>query len=134
MVMAAPVPSDAIAAIPAVVDRLHGDQLLIPITAEGRRFACAVDSGGGDLVSLDERAGALVGLFGDTAGVSAGIGATLVRDQRLHGITLEIGGLTFENQTIVLRQFAADTAGIDCYLGLGVLRAYVVEFDYVIPR
>lgn len=134
MAAAAPAAPNALATVAATVDQLHGDQLLIPVIADGKRFWCAVDSGGGAIVSLDERTGGRAGFVADSAGLSGGIGAALVGDRRVHGVTLQIGGLTFNDQTIVMRPFADDMSGIECYLGLGVLREYVVELDYVAPR
>ena len=104
--------SSVVATVGATVDQRNGDQLLIPVIANGRRLLCAVDSGGGALISLDERACERSGSIADSAGLSGGLGASRIPDQRIHGVTLQIGRVTITDQTIVMRPFTADMSGI----------------------
>lgn len=106
--------------------------LLIAVTVNGKGFWCAADSGGG-VFSLDEKKGAAAGFHGDSAGHSSGVGPAVVSDQRMHGATIQIGDITLREQTIVMRPYPREVPDMDCVLGTGLLRNYIVEFDYSTP-
>ncbi len=107
--------------------------LLIPVTINEHRFWCNPDSGGSNVLSLDEKKGAAAGFKADSSGASAGAGPNIVRDQRMTGATVQIGTVTLRNLTIVMRPYQG-VPEMDCILGTGLLRNYTVEFDYTAPQ
>jgi hypothetical protein len=52
----------------------------------------------------------------------------------MSGATLQIGAATVRDQTVVMRPYPAEVPEMDCIIGLGPLKAYVVEFDYGTPE
>jgi hypothetical protein len=119
--------------IPAKLSTSVEGFLLVPVTINGKRFWCDLDSGGSSVLSLDEKKAAAAGFRADETGTSAGAGPTVIRDQRLHGATVQVGGLALPPRTIVMRRFPAEVPEMDCVMGASLLQDYVVQFDYVTP-
>src|SRR5947209_16716974 len=126
-------PAPSATTIPARFDDLYGYFLLIPVAVNGTTFWCDVDSGGSAVFSLDEQEGRRAGFKADSSGTSAGVGSGIVADTRLRGATIRLGDVTIDNQTIVMRPYPPEIPEMDCIVGLGVLRDYAVQFDYVTP-
>jgi membrane-associated protease RseP (regulator of RpoE activity) len=119
--------------LPAKLDAEGASQMLIPIRVQGHTFWCNADSGGSRVLSLDLTKALNAGLQPNTTGTHAGVGPDVSRDQRVRGITVEIGTVALHDMTIVLAPRPTVVPDIDCVLGLGVLREYAVEFDYLAP-
>jgi hypothetical protein len=133
VVVAQPEPTAVV--LPAKVDAEGFSQLLIPIQIDGHKFWCSADSGGSRVLSLDLSKALNAGLQPNATGSSAGVGPEVRRDQRVRGTVVEIGSIVLRDITVVLNHHEHPTIvpDIDCVLGLGLLREYVIEFDYVTP-
>ena len=70
------------------------------------------------------------GLSPTSTGLSAGVGSEVIPDERLSDASLKIGNLRIANQTVVMRPETAE----GCVFGVGMLRNYVVQIDYVTPK
>ena len=88
------------------------------------------DSGGDSVLVLDRRKAKAAGLSPNSTGLSAGVGSEVIPDERLSGVSLGIGNLRVVNETVVMRPEAAE----GCIFGVGILRNYAVQIDYVSPR
>ena len=130
--MAAQAP-DASISIPAKLSHTVEGFLLIPVQVNGVLFSCNPDSGGSSGFSLDAKRGRLAGFKPDSTGQSAGAEPDVISDQRMRGATLKIGNIILRDQTVVMRPFPSEASDMDCVLGLGLLRNYVVELDYTTP-
>jgi hypothetical protein len=121
--------------IPATFDRdISGDRLMVPVTVNGRAFPCHLDSGGGALLALDQKAAERAGLRATGLGSSAGAGATATPDSRLEGATIGVAGVVVRNATVIVRPFEPEAPEFECLLGLTLLRDYVVELNYIKPH
>jgi len=107
--------------------------MLVLVRVNEKPFWCSLDSGGGAVFSLDSQKAQAAGFKPNDTGFSAGQGSAVIRDQRIHGATLDMSGVTVRDQTVVLRPFPSE-ARFDCVMGLALLREYVVEFDYAKPE
>jgi hypothetical protein len=58
---------------------------------------------------------------------SAGVGASVINDERLPGASLVLGSLQIRDHTVVM----LDTKPDDCVFGVGILRQFVVQIDYL---
>jgi hypothetical protein len=119
--------------IPAKLSTSVEGFLLVPVSINGKRFWCDLDSGGSSVLSLDEKKATAAGFRADGTGTSAGAGPTVIRDRRLHGATVQVGSVTLPPRTIVTRPFPAEVPEMDCVMGASLLQDYVVQFDYVTP-
>jgi hypothetical protein len=107
--------------------------MLIPIRVKGHTFWCNADSGGSRVLSLDLAKALNAGLEPNATGTNAGVGPEVSRDQRVRGVTVEIGSLVLHDATLVLVNRPTVVPDIDCVLGLGLLPDYAIEFDYLTP-
>ena len=97
----------------------------------GSEFTCGLDSGGGDRIYLDRGKASAVGIQPTSESRSANPQtATMSTDARAK-VTLELGSLKLSDQTLVMQN--RPYAAFACNIGLGVLRQYVVEWDYDAP-
>jgi hypothetical protein len=93
-----------------------------------------LDSGGSATLSLDEIEGARAGFEADSVGTSTGVGAAVIQDRRMRGATVQVGDIVLRNQTIVMRPYPPEIPEMDCVFGIGLLRDYIVQFDYTTPE
>jgi len=119
--------------LPAKLDAEGASQMLIPIRVQGHTFWCNADSGGSHVLSLDLTKALDAGLRPNATGTNAGVGPDVSRDQRIRGVSVEIGSVVLQDTTIVLAPRPTVVPDIDCVLGLGLLPEYAVEFDYLAP-
>ena len=120
--------------IPAKMSTSVEDFILVPVEVNGKAFWCNLDSGGSSVFSLDAKKGAAAGFKPDGVGHSAGAGPEVVADQRMHGATVRIGSVPLADRTIIMRSFPEEIPEMDCVMGVSLLKAYVVEIDYVTPQ
>jgi hypothetical protein len=90
--------------VPAKFDVEGFVQFLVPVRVRGHEFWCGLDSGGSWVFRLDTAKALAAGLTPNSSGTHAGAGPDVVRDQRVQGVTAELGGLVLPNLTIVLSQ------------------------------
>ncbi len=127
--------------LPARLDTLAGDFLLLDVAVNGTPFTCALDSGGSRVFRVDEEKALRAGLTPTGVGLSAGAGPTVDPDKRLHSARLTLAAMTpagvaLHDRTVVISPLppAAAWAGFDCVMGQALLRDYAIELDYVTPR
>jgi hypothetical protein len=116
--------------VPAKLTPDYG--LLVDVTINGKvgPFLCQFDSGADSVLVLDSRKAKAAGLTPTSTGLSAGVGPAIIPDVRRSDVSLGIGDLRIANQTVVMRPEAAE----GCVFGVGILRNYPVEIDYVAPK
>ena len=119
--------------LPAKLDAEGSSQMLIPISVKGHTFWCNADSGGSRVLSLDLAKALTAGLQPNATGTSAGVGPEISRDQRVRGMTVEVGPIVLQDITIVLAPRPTVVPDIDCVLGLALLPEFAIEFDYLTP-
>jgi hypothetical protein len=132
-VLGAQPPSGDAVVLPAKLDAEGASQILIPVKIGGHTFWCNADSGGSRALSLDLTKALNAGLQPNATGSNAGVGPDVRRDQRVRGVTVEVGSVTLPDMTIVLVPRPNVVPDIDCIFGLGLLQEYAIEFDYTIP-
>jgi hypothetical protein len=120
--------------IPAKFDAEGFVQFLVPVTVRGHEFWCSLDSGGSWVFRLDTAKALAAGLTPNATGSNAGPGPDVVRDQRVQGVTAELGGLVVPNLTIVLSHLPEIAPDMDCIFGVGILQNHVAQFDYAKPE
>jgi len=124
---------------PAFVVRAKFDvegfaQFLVPVTVRGHEFWCSLDSGGSWVFRVDTAKALAAGLTPNSSGTNAGPGPDVQRDQRVQGVTAELGGLVLPNLTIVLTHLPEIVPDMGCVLGLGILQNHIAQFDYAKPE
>jgi hypothetical protein len=125
--------NDDTVVLSAKLDAEGLSQMLVPIRINGHTFWCNADSGGSRVLSLDIAKAIKAGLQPNASGTNAGVGPEVSRDQRIRGAEVAIGPVVLPDTPIVLVPRPPVVPDIDCVLGLGLLPAYAVEFDYLTP-
>lgn len=120
--------------VPAKFDAEGFGQFLVPVTVSHKVFWCSLDSGGSWVFALDTAKALAAGLTPNSSGSNAGVEPEVRRDQRVRGVTAQLGGLTMPNLTIVLRPIPEIIPDMDCVFGLGILEHHVAQFDYAKPE
>jgi hypothetical protein len=119
--------------LPAKLDAEGLSQILVPIQVQGHTFWCNADSGGSRVLSLDLTKAMSAGLQPNASGTNTGVGPEVSRDQRVRGVTVDIGSVALPDTTIVLVPRPTVVPDIDCVLGLALLPDFAIEFDYLTP-
>jgi hypothetical protein len=119
---------------PARFDAEGFGQFLVPVTVRGKVFWCSLDSGGSWVFAMDTAKALAAGLTPNASGSHAGVEPEIRVDQRVQGMTAELGGLVLPNLTIVLRSIPDVVPDMDCVFGLGILQNHVAQFDYAKPE
>ena len=120
--------------VPAKFDSEGFTQFLVPVTVRGKVFWCSLDSGGSWVFRLDTAEALAAGLTPNGTGSNSGPGPDVVRDERVLGVTAQLGALVLPNLTIVLSPLPEIAPDMDCVLGLGILQDHVAQFDYAKPE
>lgn len=120
--------------VPAKFDTEGLTQFLVPVTVRGKVFWCSLDSGGSWVFRMDTVKALAAGMTPDSTGTNTGPGSAVQRDERVQGVTAQIGGLVLPNLTIVLTALPEIVPDMDCVLGLGILQDYIAQFDYAKPE
>jgi hypothetical protein len=120
--------------VPAKFDTEGYTQFLVPVTVRSRVFWCSLDSGGSWVFRLDTAKALAAGLTPNSTGTNTGPGPGVQQDQRVQGVTAQLGSLVLPNLTIVLTALPEIVPDMDCVLGLGLLQDHVVQFDYAKPE
>ena len=120
--------------VPAKFDAEGFVQFLVPVTVRGKVFWCSLDSGGSWVFRLDTAEALAAGLTPNSTGSNSGPGPDVVRDERVLGVTAQLGTLVLPNLTIVLSPLPEIVPDMDCVFGLGILQDHVAQFDYAKPE
>ena len=107
---------------------LPDEALLVEVRVNGHGpYSCEFDSGGSDTFELDSEKAREAGLKPTERGTSAGVGASIIDDERFSGASLVLGSLQIRDRTVVMLNTKPD----DCVFGVGILRQFVVQIDYL---
>jgi hypothetical protein len=109
------------------------EHVLIPVTIGAHTFWCSPDSGFSALIALDLTKATAAGLT-VSPGIPTPDGNPPPPGDRNTTTTLDVGGVTFTNQAVILRRLPEEAPDMDCIIGVALLRRFVVEFDYVTPQ
>ena len=120
--------------VPARFDAEGFGQFLVPVTVHGKVFWCSLDSGGSWVFRLDTAEALAAGLRPNSTGTNTGPGPDVQRDERVRGVTAQLGGLVLPNLTIVLTALPEIVPDMDCVFGVGILQDHVAQFDYAKPE
>jgi len=91
-------------------------------------MSCTLDSGGGANLYLDQSLAATLGVRPTSEGRSASPQDSRMRTDLRAQTSIEVAGVKFENQPVILRNMPA--AEFACVIGLAVFRGYTVDIDY----
>ena len=120
--------------VPARFDAEGLGQFLVPVTVRGKVFWCSLDSGGSWVFRLDTAKALAAGLTPNSTGSNSGPGPDVIRDERVRGVTAQLGALVLPSLTIVLSPLPEIVPDMDCVFGLGILQDHVAQFDYAKPE
>jgi PDZ domain len=109
------------------------EHVLIPVTIGTHVFWCNPDSGFSALVALDQAKAIAAGLS-ISPGVPTPDGNAPPPGDRSMTTTVVVGGVSYANQSIIVRRFPEEAPDMDCVIGVALLRQFVVEFDHMTPR
>jgi hypothetical protein len=109
------------------------EHVLIPVTIGTHGFWCGADSAFSALVALDEAKAMAAGLP-ISAGVPTPDGNAPSPGDRSTTTTVVVGGVSYPNQSVIVRRFPEEAPDMDCVIGVALLRQFVVEFDHMTPR
>jgi predicted aspartyl protease len=107
--------------------------LLIQVDVNGTPLWCDLDTGFSALIAIDRAEAVRAGLkegpgqpTPDGRPAGNGDGSATAR--------LTVGPVTLDNQPLIVRRISADVLDMDCIIGTGVLRQYVIEFEHTRPQ
>jgi hypothetical protein len=124
------------AAAPVTIDGKidsHTGQLLIPVRLNNAQFWCSLDSGWSALIGVDQTRAAQAGLIPAPA-IPGPDGAPPSTGETRTIATLSIGPITVGEQSVILQYLPAEAPEMECIMGVGLLRRFVVELDYTAAR
>ena len=107
------------------------DLLLIPVRIGAARLWCAPDTGLSGLLVVDpaHAAGLAIG-----AGRPYPDGTPANPVDRSATADVSIGPISLGAHNVIVRDLADEAPEMECAIGGGLLRRYVMEFDYTTPR
>src|SRR6476620_6233894 len=108
-------------------------QLLIPAQFNDTRLWCGVDSGFSALIAIDETHAQRAGLR-TAPGIPTPDGRTPSPGDSSSTAMLNVGGVSFGEQVVILRRFPAEAPEMECVMGIGVLKRFAVELDYALAQ
>jgi len=109
------------------------EHVLIPVTIGTKVFWCNPDSGFSALIALDQAKAIAAGLS-VSPGIATPDGNAPPPGDRSTTTTVVVGGVSYANQSIIVRRFPEEAPDMDCILGVALLRQFVVEFEHMTPR
>jgi len=108
------------------------DHLLVRVEIHGSQFWCSLDTGFSAVMAIDRAESRKAGLV-EAGGRPTPDGNAPYRGDGSVVANVIVGGATLQGQTIVIRDFPAGL-DMDCVIGTGLLRQYIIEFDHSAPR
>jgi hypothetical protein len=109
------------------------EQVQIPVSVNGASFWCSLDSGFSALIAIDEAKAARAGFTSGATGRTPDGAAPRAGDSGLTA-TVTIAAANLGPLAILVRALPAEAPDMECVMGVGVLRRFVVEFDHIAPR
>jgi PDZ domain len=109
------------------------EQLLIPVRINQASLWCSLDSGFSALIVVDRERAVRAGLTVERASPTPDGAPTSPTDAGTTA-TVNVGGVTMPGQSIILRHLPAEAPDMECIVGVGLLKRFIVEFDYMVPR
>lgn len=125
-------PPDAPVVVEARFDR-GTEQVQIPVGINGVSFWCSLDSGFSALIAIEEGKAARAGFTMGPAGPTPDGAPPRAGDAALTA-AVTVGSLSLGPKSILVRRMPEGTRDMECVMGVGVLRRFVVEFDHMAPR
>ena len=108
-------------------------QLLILAQFNDTRLWCGLDSGFSALIAIDETHAQRAGLR-KAPGIPTPDGRPPAPGDSSSTAMLNVGGVSFGEQTVILRRLPAEAPEMECVMGIGVLKRFAVELDYALTR
>ena len=134
LTLGAPAVAQDIPASPIVIDGkldTATELLLIPVRIGAARLWCALDTGLSGLLVVDPtHAGGLA--VGAGRPYPDGTPANTV--DRSATADVSVGPISLGAHNVIVRDIADEAPEMECVLGAGLLRRFVMEFDYTTPR
>jgi hypothetical protein len=111
------------------------EHVLIPVTIAGHQFWCSPDSGFSALIALDQAKAVAAGIA-VAPPIPTPDGNPPRPGDNSATATVVVGGVTFANQSLILRRFPEEAPDMDCVMGIALppLRQFVVEYEHITPR
>jgi len=107
--------------------------ILVPVGINGSTFWCNLDSGFSALLTLNERLAERAALMPAPArSTPDGRPATPGDHEAI--ATVDVGGVVLRDRQVILRAFPSEAPEMQCVMGVGVVRDFIVEFDYDAAR
>jgi Aspartyl protease len=107
--------------------------LLIQVDVNGTALWCNLDTGFSALIAIDRAEAAKAGVK-EEPGKPTPDGRPPNTGDGYATARLAVGPATLEDQPLIVRRLPAEVPDMDCVMGTGVLRQYVIEFDHTTPR
>ena len=132
--LTAPAVGQDITASPIVIDGKFDtatELLLIPARIGAARLWCALDTGMSGLLVVDPM---------HAAGLAVGAGRPYPDRTPANSVDrsatadVRVGPISLGAQNVIVRDIADEAPEMECVLGAGLLRRFVMEFDYTTPR
>ena len=108
-------------------------QLLILAQFNDTRLWCGLDSGFSALIAIDETHAQRAGLR-KAPGIPTPDGRPPSPGDSSSTAMLNVGGVSFGEQSVILRRLPAEAPEMECVMGIGVLKRFAVELDYALAR
>jgi hypothetical protein len=119
-------------AIPTKFDT-STDHLLIRVEVNGTPLWCNLDTGWSALLTVD-RAESRRAALSEGPGRPTPDGNPPNRGDGSATATVTVGTVVLRDQPLVIRDLPVGVPDMDCIMGAGLLRRYVIEFDHITPR
>jgi hypothetical protein len=107
--------------------------LLINVSVDGTPLWCNLDTGFSALIAID-RAEAVRAGVKEGPGQPTPDGRPPNRGDGHATALVTVGEMRLPNQPLIVRELSKGVPDMDCIIGAGVLRRYVIEFDHTTPR
>ena len=107
--------------------------LLVQVNVNGLPLWCNLDTGFSALIAIDRAKAATTGIK-EVAGKSTPDGRPPYTGDGYATARVTVGPATLNDQPLIVRRLPAGVRDMDCIMGTGVLRQYVIEFEHTTPR
>ena len=114
------------------IDSFTG-QFLIPVELDRASFWCSLDSGYSALIAVDQARAERSGLRAGPA-IPTPDGRPPGAGDSGANVSVSVGAVSLGNRSIILRRLPGEAPEMECIMGVGVLRQFVVEMEYVTAR
>ena len=119
-------------AIPTKFDT-STDHLLIRVEVNDTSLWCNLDTGWSALLTVDRAESRRAGIS-EGPGRPTPDGNPPRRGDGSATATVTVGSVVLREHPLVIRDLPVGAPDMDCIMGAGLLRRYVIEFDHITPR